>query len=80
MKPLAEVESWDVVSRKAYWDRDVALEKWREKVAEGHRSYLPDAVSAMDVRAGQIRSKDVVEGGHRKRKLYPAYGAAVPSR
>lgn len=176
MKPMVEVGPWEAVSRKAYWDRSVALEKWRDKVAEGHRSYLPDAVFAMDVRefvhfygvgrfvsdwpslrgrlppsvanragtydlawsrmvgggwnlrptegffsmpakrrlfllsvskhpgnsiyeiakslgmqyrrahehaenlvkAGQIRSNDVVEGGHRKRKLYPAYGAVRP--
>lgn len=49
MKPLAEVESWEVVSKKIYWDRDVPLEKWRDRVATGHRSYLPDAVTGMDV-------------------------------
>lgn len=178
MKPMVEIESWDAVSKKVYWDRSVALEKWRERVAEGHRSYLPDAVSTMNVRefihfygagrfvsdwpslrgllpeavakhagiydlawsrmagggwnlrptedffsmpakrrlfllsvakhpgksiyeiakslgmqyrrahehaenlvkAGRIRSDDVIEGGHRKRKLYPAYGVAMPNR
>ena len=49
MKKMADVESWESVSRKVYWDRDVALEKWREKVALGHPSYLPDAVSGMEV-------------------------------
>lgn len=41
------LESWEVVSKKAYWDRDVNLDNWRERVALGHRSYLPDAVIAM---------------------------------
>lgn len=38
---------WDVISKKVYWDRDVPLERWREKVSIGHRSYLPDAISTM---------------------------------
>jgi hypothetical protein len=49
MKPLTELQSWETVSKKAYWDRDVSLKKWREMVAVGHPSYLPDAVSGMDV-------------------------------
>jgi hypothetical protein len=49
MKPLAEVESWEIVSKKTYWDRDVPLEKWRDRISTGHRSYLPDAVTGMDV-------------------------------
>ncbi|MFH1987964.1 MAG: hypothetical protein ABIK25_10105 [Pseudomonadota bacterium] len=49
MKPLMEVESWEAVSKKAYWDRDVPLEKWKERVSEGHRSYLPDAVTGLDI-------------------------------
>jgi len=49
MKPINTVESWKSVSKKVYWDRDVSLEKWIEKVSVGHRSYLPDAISAMDV-------------------------------
>jgi hypothetical protein len=49
MKTQTDVESWEAVSRKAYWDRDVPLEKWRTKVSEGHRSYLPDAASSMSV-------------------------------
>ncbi|MCY7308875.1 MAG: hypothetical protein LH632_22640, partial [Rhodoferax sp.] len=40
-------KSWEDVSKKTYWDRAVPLDKWREKVSEGHRSYLPDAVSTM---------------------------------
>lgn len=48
MKPLAQIESWESVSRKAYWDRNVSLEKWRERTSDGHRSYLPDAVLGMD--------------------------------
>ena len=49
MKPLAQIETWEVVSKRAYWDRDVLLDKWRGRVAEGHNSYLPDAVTGMDV-------------------------------
>jgi hypothetical protein len=49
MKPMVKGASWEAVSRKAYWDRDVPLEKWRERISTGHRSYLPDAVSAMAV-------------------------------
>ena len=41
------IEPWEVVSKKAYWDRDVNLTKWRERIAIGHRSYLPDAIRAM---------------------------------
>lgn len=49
MKPRNTIEPWDAVSKKVYWDRDVALDKWREMVHAGHRSYLPDAVATMDV-------------------------------
>ena len=49
MKEMNTVESWESVSKKAYWDRDVPLPRWIERVATGHRSYLPDAVSAMNV-------------------------------
>uniref|UniRef100_UPI0040556862 hypothetical protein n=1 Tax=Orrella sp. TaxID=1921583 RepID=UPI0040556862 len=42
-----KVAPWEVVSKKAYWDRDVNLDNWRERLALGHRSYLPDAVIAM---------------------------------
>lgn len=44
------IEPWDVVSKKAYWDRNVKLDKWRDRIAIGHRSYLPDAVRAMHPR------------------------------
>ena len=47
MMSMTEVESWDVVSKKVYWDRDVPLEKWQEGIFLGHRSYLPDAVLGM---------------------------------
>lgn len=49
MKPVTEMESWGSVSRKAYWDRDVPLDKWRDGISTGHRSYLPDAVARMEV-------------------------------
>ena len=49
MRPHMEVEPWEAVSKKAYWDRDIPLEKWQDRVSIGHRSYLPDAVTGMDV-------------------------------
>lgn len=49
MKARNEIQPWDIVSKKVYWDREVALEKWREMVHLGHRSYLPDAITTMDV-------------------------------
>lgn len=49
MKPVSEIEPWDVVSKRVYWDRAVELEKWREMISCGHRSYLPAAVAIMDV-------------------------------
>jgi hypothetical protein len=49
VKLLLEVASWEVVSKKAYWDRDIPLEKCRSQVSTAHRSYLPDAVFWMDV-------------------------------
>jgi hypothetical protein len=41
------VDSWEALSKKVYWDRDVPLEHWRERISTGHRSYLPAAVSTM---------------------------------
>lgn len=40
-------EPWAVVSKRIYWDRDVPLARWRERIAEGHRSYLPDAIATL---------------------------------
>jgi len=48
--PRTTIEPWEVVSKKAYWDRDVDLQKWRDRVAVGHRSYLPDAIKVMHPR------------------------------
>ncbi|QKE41739.1 MAG: hypothetical protein HO274_10790 [Ferrovum myxofaciens] len=41
------MKEWAIVSKKVYWDRDVPLDRWCEKISAGHRSYLPDAVSTM---------------------------------
>lgn len=41
--------SWEDLCKKVYWDRDVPLEKWKDRVSVGHRSYLPDAVTGMNV-------------------------------
>ena len=39
--------SWECISKKVFWDRDVALERWRERVAQGHHSYLPASIATM---------------------------------
>ena len=38
---------WESISKKVFWDRDVPLQRWREKVAQGHPSYLPHSISTM---------------------------------
>lgn len=48
MKHRHEVLPWEALSKKAYWDRDVPLNIWKEGIAEAHRSYLPGAVKAFD--------------------------------
>ena len=48
MKHRDEVLPWDVLSKKAYWDRDVPLATWQQRVREAHRSYLPGAIKAFD--------------------------------
>jgi hypothetical protein len=47
VKELNAADSWESISKRASWDREVSLDVWREKVREGHRSYLPDAITAM---------------------------------
>ena len=49
MKQRNVTDTWEIISKKVYWDRDVSLERWREGIATGHRSYFPDAVSIMSV-------------------------------
>lgn len=41
------VDRWAVVARKVYWERDVPLARWRERISLGHRSYLPAAIATM---------------------------------
>jgi len=48
MKHRNEILPWEALNKKAYWDRDVSLAIWRQRVQEGHRSYLPGAVAAFD--------------------------------
>ncbi len=48
MKHRNEVLPWDVLSKKAYWDRDVPLTTWQQRIREAHRSYLPGAIQAFD--------------------------------
>ena len=48
MKHRSEILSWEILSKKAYWDRDVPLSTWQQRTSEAHRSYLPGAVKAFD--------------------------------
>ncbi len=47
MSEAARFETWGTLSKKVFWDRDVALERWRERVSAGHRSYLPDSIATL---------------------------------
>ena len=47
MSEAARFDTWAVLSKKVFWDRNVALERWRERVAAGHRSYLPDSIATL---------------------------------
>lgn len=69
------MENWDAISKKVYWDRNVALEKWREKVSLCHPSYLPDAVTIMTV------AEFVTFFGHDKFwREWPTLRAALPAK
>lgn len=48
MKHRSEILSWDILSTKAYWDRDVSLSNWKEYAHKAHRSFLPGAVKVFD--------------------------------
>lgn len=48
MKRPDEVLAWVDLSKKAYWDRDVPLATWQQRISEAHRSYLPCAIKAFD--------------------------------
>ena len=41
---------WEVVARAVFWNRDVALSTWRERILAGHKSYLPDSVARMSTK------------------------------
>ena len=41
------VAGWEALSKKVYWDREVPLARWREKIAAAHPSYLPAAIATM---------------------------------
>ena len=47
MSEATRSDTWAVLSKKVFWDRDVALERWRERVAAAHRSYLPDSIATL---------------------------------
>ena len=38
---------WSAVARMIFWNRDVALEAWRDGIRASNRSYLPDSVRWM---------------------------------
>ena len=40
-------DSWESISKRVFWDRDVPLQRWRDMVAHGHRSYLPGSIATM---------------------------------
>ena len=42
--------AWEVVARAVFWNRDVALSTWRERILAGHKSYLPDSVARMSTK------------------------------
>jgi hypothetical protein len=43
-------DPWEAVARSVFWSREVPLQKWREGVLAGHRSYLPDSIQYMSSR------------------------------
>lgn len=47
---LATSDHWESVSRQAFWDRQVPLQRWREKVGVAHRAYLPASVANLTAR------------------------------
>ena len=47
MAEATRIDTWATLSKKVFWARDVALERWRERVAAGHRSYLPDSIATL---------------------------------
>lgn len=77
MKTLNELEAWEVVSKKVYWDRDIPLERWKDKISAGHGSYLPDAISGMDVLefVNFYGSRSFIADWPRLRSLLPAKAA-----
>ena len=42
---LATPEDWESISKKAFWDREVPLQRWRERAAAAHSSYLPASIA-----------------------------------
>lgn len=74
MKKLNPAELWETASKRAYWDREVPLETWREKVRQGHPSYLPGAVAFLP--ADQFIR---FYGSHRFALDWPAMQANLPT-
>jgi len=67
-------DSWETVSRRVFWDRCVSLPQWRNQVAAGHRSYLPDSL------VGMTPAEFVwFYGLSRFQKDWPSLRAALPA-
>jgi hypothetical protein len=43
-------EPWERVARRVFWSRTVPLQRWREGILAGHRSFLPDSIRYMSAR------------------------------
>jgi hypothetical protein len=50
MNQREQKKLWAEVSRRVYWDRAVELVDWQVKVAQAHRSYLPQALQALSAK------------------------------
>lgn len=74
MKKPNPAAAWEAASKRAYWDREVPLETWRERVRQGHPSYLPAAVAFLP--ADQFIR---FFGTHRFALNWPAMRAGLPT-
>jgi hypothetical protein len=50
MSQRAQKKLWAEVSKRVYWDRAVELADWQVKVAQAHRSYLPQALQTLSAK------------------------------
>jgi len=59
--------------RKVFWDRNVEYSVWRERVLEGHPSYLPQSIAIMTPRefAGMLGVQVFMEHWPSMRTMIP---------